>query len=146
VHVSAKADYALRALLEIAAHHPAPVSMSEVVERQALPRSFAVAILPELRRADFVRMRREHGVGYSLARPPREIRVGEVLRAVDGPFVLVRGVPPAEVTYRGPAVALTRLWREADDRLDHLLEHVTLADLLSARGDSSGDSYWTAAR
>jgi len=140
VHVSAKADYALRALLEIAAHHPDPVSMSEVVDRQGLPRSFAVAILPELRRADFVRMRRDHGVGYSLARPPQEIHIGEVLRVVDGPFVLVRGVPPAEVTYRGPAVALARLWRAAGDRLDHLLEQVTLGDLLTARGDSS----WTA--
>jgi len=142
VHVSAKADYALRALLEIAAHDPDPVSMTEVVDRQSLPRSFAVAILPELRRADFVRMRREHGVGYSLARPPEEIRVGEVLRAVDGPFVLVRGVPPHEVSYQGPAVALSHLWRAADDRLDHLLERVTLADLLSARGDSP----WAALR
>src|SRR3954468_24168266 len=140
VHVSAKADYALRALLEIGAHHPEPVSMSEVVERQALPRSFAVAILPELRRADFVRMRRDNGVGYSLARAPHEIHIGEVLRVVDGPFVLVRGVPPDEVIYRGPAVALTRLWQAADDRLDDLLEQVTLADLLTARGDSS----WTA--
>jgi len=142
MHVSAKADYALRALLEIAAHDPDPVSMSEVVDRQALPRSFAVAILPELRRADFVRMRREHGVGYSLARPPQEIHVGEVLRAVDGPFVLVRGVPPHEVNYPGPAAALASLWRAADDRLDHLLERVTLADLLSARGDSR----WVAAQ
>jgi Rrf2 family protein len=142
VHVSAKADYALRALLEIAAHHPDPVSMAEVVDRQSLPRSFAVAILPELRRADFVRMRREHGVGYSLARAPHDIRIGDVLRVVDGPFVLVRGVPPQEVTYRGPAVALGRLWRAADDQLDHLLDEVTLADLLSPRGDSS----WAAAR
>ena len=142
MHVSAKADYALRALLEIAAHDPDPVSMTEVVDRQALPRSFAVAILPELRRADFVRMRREHGVGYSLARPPDEIHVGDVLRAVDGPFVLVRGVPSHEVTYHGPAAALAELWRAADDRLDHLLEEVTLADLLSARGDSR----WVAAQ
>src|SRR4051812_31603719 len=141
VHVSAKADYALRALLEIAAHHPDPVSMSEVVDRQALPRSFAVAILPELRRADFVRMRRDHGVGYSLARPPHEIRIGEVLRVVDGPFVLVRGVPPQEVQYRGPAVALSPLWRAAGDRLDHPPQQGTLGDLLTARGDSS----WTAA-
>jgi Rrf2 family protein len=131
MHVSAKADYALRALLEIAAHHPDPVSMADLVEQQRLPRSFAVAILPELRRADFVRMHRRGGVGYSLARPPAQIRMSDVLRTVDGPPVLVRGLPPDEVSYRGAAGALTQLWRAADQQLDRLLHGVTLADLLA---------------
>jgi Rrf2 family protein len=132
MHVSAKADYALRALLEIAAHHPERVSMADVVQRQRLPHSFAVAILPELRRADFVRLHRRGDVGYSLARPPSEIRVREVLRLVDGPPVLVRGLPPDELTYPGAAGALSSLWRAADHEIDRLLDAVTLADLLSA--------------
>jgi len=131
MHVSAKADYALRALLEIAAGQPRPVSMAELVERQALPRSFAVSILPELRRAGFVRMRRDGAVGYTLARQAESITVGEVLRVVDGPPVLVRGVPPGELAYPAAAGGLAGLWRRAEAGLSVLLGETSLADLLA---------------
>src|SRR4051794_11900233 len=131
MHVSAKAEYALRALLEIAAHDPAPVTMAEVVDRQGLPRSFVVAILPELRRAGFVRMRRDGAVGYTLAPPTGSILVADVLRSGAGPPVLVRGVPPLELRYVGSAAGLSALWSAADARIAQLLAGFSLADLLA---------------
>jgi Rrf2 family protein len=136
VNVSAKADYAVRALLHIAAHDPDRVSMTEIIATQTLPRSYVEAILPELRRADFVRLRRGGVASYSLARPASQISIGSVLRAVDGPLTKVRGLPPYEVSYAGAAHKLSMLWLAASASLDRLLDSVTLADLIS--GDLSG--------
>ena len=132
-YVSAKADYALRALLQIAKSYPGHVTMSDMVNAQALPRSFVESILPELRRADFLRLWRGGMSSYSLSRPPDEITVGAVLRAVDGPFTRVRGLPPDEITYAGAARGLSQLWTQVTATLERLLDSVTLADLASGR-------------
>jgi Rrf2 family protein len=131
VHVSAKADYALRALLQIAASEPEHVTMADIVNTQKLPRSFAEAILPELRRADFLRVWRGGTPAYSLARPGAEITVGSVIHAIDGPFTRVRGLPPEEVSYPGAARRLSALWLATGATLDRLLNGVTLADVIS---------------
>jgi Rrf2 family protein len=133
MHVSAKAEYALRALLELTANHPAPVTVSGVVALQGLPHSFAEAILPALRRAGFVRVARVGRAGYSLARAPDQITVGSVLRAVDGPFVTVRGLPPEALSYTGAARGLDELWRTTTTSLAELLDGVTLQDLVAGR-------------
>jgi Rrf2 family protein len=134
VYVSAKADYALRALLQIAKSYPGHVTMADMVNAQALPRSFVESILPELRRADFLRLWRGGVVAsYSLSRPPDEITVGAVLRAVDGPFTRVRGLPPTEITYDGAARGLSQLWVQVTVTLERLLDSVTLDDLASGR-------------
>jgi Rrf2 family protein len=130
VHVSARAEYALRALLQIAACYPGQVTMSDIVAAQSLPRSYIEAILPELRRADLLRLRRGGHSSYSLARPPEQISVGAVLRAVDGPLTQVRGLPPDEITYAGVARGLSALWLATTKSLERLLNDVTLADVL----------------
>jgi Rrf2 family protein len=131
VHVSARADYAMRALLQIARSYPGRVTMADIISAQALPRSYVEAILPELRRDDFVRLWRGGAASYSVARPPDQITVGSVLRALDGPFTRVRGLPPHEVTYCGVAQELSVLWAAASAALDELLDAVTLADVLA---------------
>lgn len=133
MYVSAKADYALRALLQIAASQPEHVSMADIVGLQKLPRSFAEAILPELRRADFLRVWRGGVPGYTLARPASAITVGSVVRSIDGPVTRVRGLPPEEVSYSGAARRLSALWLAASVVIDRLLDSVTLADVLSGR-------------
>jgi Rrf2 family protein len=138
VYVSAKADYALRAMLQIAASYPDQVTMTEIVTSQELPRSYVEAILPDLRRADFLRLWRGGHARYSVARPPSQISVGAVLRAVDGPLTRVRGLPPGEIEYGGVAQGLSRLWLAATNDLERLLNGVTLADVIS--GDWSLDA------
>ena len=131
MHISARTDYALRALLEVAASYPNGATMSEIVNAQGLPRSFIEAILPELRRADLVRLSRGGTARYSLARPAEDMSVGSVLRAIDGPFTRVRGLPPDLVDYNGSAREMSALWVAVEASLDHLLEGITLADLVS---------------
>ena len=112
VQISAKTDYAVRALLSLAAREPELVKIDTIVREQALPRKFVEAILGELRRAGIVRSQRGAEGGYALARPAREITLGAVIRAVDGPLAEVRGLRPHETTYAGsgraPAPGLGR--------------------------------------
>lgn len=136
MHVSARADYALRALLQIAASYPRRVTMADIVSAQALPRSFVESILPELRRAGFVRLWRGSAASYSLCRSPDQITIGSVLRIIDGPFTLVRGLPPDELTYTNTARGLAAIWRLVSVSLEELLNGITLADAINGAGHS----------
>jgi Rrf2 family protein len=128
--VSAKADYAVRAALELAA---APdgvqVKAEQIAGAQAIPRKFLDTILQNLRQAGLVESRRGPDGGHHLARPAAEITIADVIRAVDGPLVGVSGRPPESVRYEGPATALKETWIAARASLRAVLEHVTLADV-----------------
>ena len=103
VQISAKTDYAVRALLSLAAREPELVKIDTVVTEQGMPRKFVEAILGELRRAGLVRSQRGADGGYALARPASDIKLGSVIRAVDGPLAEVRGRRPHETEYAGVA-------------------------------------------
>jgi Rrf2 family protein len=132
--VSAKADYAVRAALELAA---APdgvqVKAERIASAQAIPRKFLDTILQNLRQAGLVESRRGPEGGHHLARPAADITIADIIRAVDGPLVGVSGRPPESVEYQGPAAALRETWVAARAGLRAVLEHVTLADV--AGGD-----------
>ena len=111
--ISAKTDYAIRALLylaESAGHDGAPVSVDTLAMRQTLPRKFLEAILGDLRRAGIVVSHRGSSGGYVLARPAAQITLGEVFRVVDGPLAEVRGLRPHETSYEGVAQHLPVVW------------------------------------
>ena len=110
--ISARTDYAVRALLTLAAAqrdgevssdepHTAAVSVDVLVREQGLPRKFLEAILADLRRGGLVTSRRGPGGGYALARPADQIFLGDVFRTVDGPLAEVRGLRPHETAYTG---------------------------------------------
>ena len=131
VHVSARTDYALRALLALAAADTPTVPGPVLAAEQELPLKFLEAILADLRRAGLVRTRRGAVGGYALARPAAEISVGEVVRAVDGPLAVVRGERPERAEYGGAAEHLQELWIALRAALRIVLDEVTLAELLS---------------
>jgi Rrf2 family protein len=133
MQVSARGDYAVRAAVALAAAHPATVSAQALADEQALPRKFLEAILAELRRAGLVRGVRGAEGGYRLARPPQEIPVGAVLRAVDGPLAGVRGLRPEELDYAGSAVHLSELWVAVRAAVRGVLDEVNLAQLATGR-------------
>ena len=105
VRVSAKVDYALRAMLELAAEGGL-VKGEQLATAQAIPQKFLEAILVDLRHAELVASRRGVDGGYSLAKPASEISVADVIRAVEGPIATVRGARPDDVVYNGAARAL----------------------------------------
>jgi Rrf2 family protein len=129
VRVSAKADYAVRAALELAAAGGGPLKGERIAEAQEIPLKFLENILIELRHADLVRSQRGPDGGYRLARPAAEIVVADVIRAVEGPLASVRGEPPESVSYSGAAAPLQALWIALRASLRSVLDRVTLADL-----------------
>jgi Rrf2 family protein len=131
VRVSAKADYALRAVIELAAAPAGPVKGERIAQAQEIPLKFLENILGDLRHAGIVRSQRGVEGGYWLARPADEITVAEVVRGVEGPIANVRGVGPEQVEYAGPAERLREVWIAVRANLRAVLEGVTIADLAS---------------
>lgn len=134
MRVSAKSDYALRALIEITRQSGgSAVSAEELGRRQEIPHGFLQAILADLRRAGVVISQRGQSGGWRLARPAAEVSVADVIRAVDGPLVSVYGQRPEAVAYNDNASVLQPVWIAARSSLRDVLEHVTIADLATGK-------------
>jgi Rrf2 family protein len=130
MHVTAKADYAVRAVIELAgSSQDAPRKVDEVAQAQLIPVSFLENILTQLRSAGVVRSQRGPEGGYWLAKPPDQVNLAHVIRAVEGPLVGVRGQRPEEIEYVGSAEALQQVWIALRANLRKVLENVTVADV-----------------
>jgi Rrf2 family protein len=130
VRISAKADYAVRAVAELAsAEGQRPVHGNRIAKGQNIPLKFLLNILTDLRRARIVQSSRGAEGGYRLARPAEEITVAEVIRAVEGPLANVHESRPEEVEYAGSAAGLRDVWIAVRANLRAVLEVVTVADL-----------------
>ena len=133
MRVSAKADYAIRAVVELAASGPGPVKGDRIAQAQSIPPNFLENILADLRNASLVASKRGADGGYWLARPADEITLADVIRAVDGPLANVRGLRSEQVSYEGSAVRLRDVWVAVRASLRAVLEQVTVGEL--ARGE-----------
>ena len=133
MHVSAKVDYAMRALLEIAAageNDPEALFKGEALaQSQHIPPRFLEGILRQLRQAGIVASRRGADGGYRLAKPADTVTVADVVPALDGPLAEVRGDRPEAAVYEGPAEKLQDVWVATRAALRGVLDHVTLADI-----------------
>jgi Rrf2 family protein len=129
MRISAKADYAVRAGVELAAAGDGPTKGDAIARAQAIPVKFLENILADLRHAGLVRSQRGVDGGYWLARPAAEITIADVIRAVEGPLASVRGRRPEEIRYDGSAGALVDVWIAVRASLRDVVEHVTLADV-----------------
>jgi len=130
VHIPAKVDYGMRALLTLAARRE-PTTAEALAESQGLPARFLGAILIDLRRAGIVSSQRGSEGGYRLARPGSEISVADVMRALDGPLAEVRGLRPEAAHYGGSAEHLQDVWVAVRASLRNVLERVTLDDVVA---------------
>ena len=135
MRVSAKVDYALRAMLELAAADGL-VKGERIASAQSIPQKFLENILLDLRHAELVASQRGVEGGYALARPAAEITVADVIRAVEGPIASVRGERPDNLSYLGAAAALRDTWLELRAAMRGVLEGTTLADLVERSGVS----------
>ena len=130
MRISAKADYAVRAAVELAVNAgAAQVTAETLADSQAIPRKFLEAILSDLRRAGLVVSVRGSGGGYRLGPDPGQVTVADVIRAVDGPLVSVRDSRPPDLEYTGSAAPLLELWIALRASVRSVLDTVTLADL-----------------
>jgi Rrf2 family protein len=134
VRVSAKADYAVRAAIELAAGYDSgPVKGDQIAAAQEIPLRFLENILGDLRHHGLVESRRGAEGGYWLSRAPDDITIGEVMRAAEGPLAHVRGERPDELEYMGAAAPLREVWVALRNNVRGILDNVTLADVIADR-------------
>ena len=134
MRVSAKSDYALRALIELAARADSgPVSAEELGRAQEIPHNFLQAILADLRRAGIVISQRGQAGGWRMARPAEDVSIADVIRAVDGPLVSVYGLRPEAVDYNESAQVLQHVWIAARSSLRDVFEKVSIKALAEGR-------------
>ena len=139
MQISARSDYALRALIATAGFaERGPVSAVRLADAQDIPLSYLHGILSDLRRAGLLTSHRGAEGGYVLARPPAQISVGDVLRAVNGTLSTVRGLPPDQVAYHGVAAELPELWLTMHAAIAKVVDNTTLADLLPRQWQAKG--------
>jgi Rrf2 family protein len=129
VYVSARTDYAVRAMLAVAAEHPHLVKAATLAAAQDIPLSFLQGILLDLRRAGLLHSHRGVDGGYALARPAQDISVGDVVRAVGGALTTVRGLPTTTATYHGAATGLRDVWMAVEVAIQGVVDRKTLAEL-----------------
>jgi Rrf2 family protein len=134
LRISAKADYAVRAAVELAAASgEKPVKAERIATAQGIPLNFLENILSELRHAGIVRSHRGAEGGFRLARAATEVTIADVIRAVEGPLASIRGGPPEQAAYAGAAAALPRVWIAVRANLRSVVERVTVADVAEGR-------------
>jgi Rrf2 family protein len=132
VRVSAKADYAVRAMIELdaaGASEAAPAKGDAIAVAQQIPTNFLERILAELRVHGLVHSRRGSDGGYWLAKEPAQISVADIIRAVEGPLASVRGEAADQLDYTGTAAPLKDVWVDLRTSIRDVLENVSLADL-----------------
>ncbi|MEU9237910.1 RrF2 family transcriptional regulator [Streptomyces subrutilus] len=133
MRISARADYAVRAALQLAAtQDDGPLKAEAIADAQDIPHKFLEGILNDMRRGGLVLSQRGGNGGYRLAKPARSISIADVIRVVDGPLVSVRGVRPPDLSYTGPAESLLPLWIALRANVREILDGVTLADVAAS--------------
>ncbi len=132
MRMSAKAEYAVRAMVQLAAAAPGVlVKTDDLAKAQGIPPQFLVDILSDLRTDRLVRSHRGRDGGYELGRPATRISIADVLRCIDGPLASVRDIGLGDLSYSGPTVALTDVWRALRASMRSVLEQTNLADVAS---------------
>ena len=134
MRVTARVDYAVRALVQLAADGSVePVKAEHLATAQQIPLKFLLEILRQLKQHKLLISRRGPEGGFTLAKPASQIAIADVIRAVEGPLATVRDTSPASLAYVGPTEALRTVWIAVRGSLRHVLEEVTLQDVLTDR-------------
>jgi Rrf2 family protein len=135
MRLTVKADYAIRALAELAARAQdgTPMTAEEISEAQGIPHRFLLGIMAELRRDHLVVSHRGVKGGYVLGHRPGDITLADVIRCVEGPLAEIGDERPGEISYPGAAALLADVWVAVRASLRLVLEEVTLANLASGR-------------
>ncbi|MDR3656525.1 MAG: RrF2 family transcriptional regulator [Mycobacterium sp.] len=134
MRMSAKAEYAVRAMIQLATVDcGALVKTDDLAQSQGIPAQFLVDILTNLRTDRLVRSHRGREGGYELARPADEISIADVLRCIDGPLASVRDIGLGDLPYAGPTAPLADVWRALRASMRSVLELTTLADVANGK-------------
>jgi Rrf2 family protein len=132
MRISARVDYAIRAMAELSIAD-GPVTVERIAAAQQLPLRYLVGILGDLRRTRLVQSQRGPEGGFTLGRPAEEISLADIFRAIDGPLAEVHDLSLTTLEYQGPAADLRTVWMAVRASLRRVLETVSLADVAAGR-------------
>jgi Rrf2 family transcriptional regulator, cysteine metabolism repressor len=129
--VSTKGDYGIRALIELAHRYGdvRPTQTSEIAARQRIPESYLEQLLTTLRRAGFIRSVRGPQGGHALIRDPRDLRIAEVIEALEGPIMPSDCLDDGGACAKNGGCAQTGMWAAVRDAIMSVLDTTTIADL-----------------
>ncbi len=133
MRLTAKVDYALRAVCALAAARPGSLTSDAIAESEDVPRRFLETILTELRRGGVVASRRGPDGGHTLAVDPATLSIADVIRIIDGPLATVRNLRPEQLEYVGASTHLASVWLELRRYEREVLESMTIDRVV--RGD-----------
>lgn len=142
MRVSFRCEYALRALLELGKRpNEGPMRIDEIARRQSIPRNVLANLLVQLKRGRFVQSKKGPDGGYFLARAPRQIIVGEVVRLIDGPVSPIQCVNQvgSEKCVMGEQCGFLPLWRRVREAVTEIVDHTTIADVLEEQRRAAAD-------
>lgn len=133
--ISAKVDYALQAVVEIAVttKRDALISAEEISTRRDIPEKFLEGILTSLRKAGVVNSYRGPSGGFELAKRAEDVAVADIIRIIDGPLAAVRGFAPEEIDYSGPVKHVSDVWIATRAALRNVLENISIGDIIEGR-------------
>jgi Rrf2 family protein len=139
VKISAKVDYAVQAVVEIAVatKRDTLISAEEISNRRDIPEKFLEGILTSLRKAGIVNSYRGPSGGFELAKKPDEVAVADIIRIIDGPLAAVRGFAPEEIEYSGPVKHVSDVWIATRSALRNVLENISIADIIEGEFDTA---------
>lgn len=144
--ISTRTRYGTKALMDIALHQSEePVSLKDVAGRQQIPQHYLEQMMSRLTSADLVRTTRGPRGGVSLARPPQQIVMSEVLRILEGTNSLTECIETPELCPGSEACVTRDLWREMNQAMNQVLESTTLQDLVDRhkiRNESNATMYY----
>lgn len=130
MRVTMKSDYGLRAMIDLAAHYGAgPVPSGDIATRQLIPEHFLDQLLISLRRAGLLKSQRGPQGGHMLVRPPAQITMRDVIRALDGSIAPMECLPSPSVCQLSPGCAIREVWQQVEDYAQQLLASTTLEHL-----------------
>jgi Rrf2 family cysteine metabolism transcriptional repressor len=147
MRISTKGDYATRAMQHLALHYnEGPIQIEEIARRQHLPVRYLEQILLSLKRAGFLESKRGVSGGYYLAKHPREITLGAIIRATEGPIIPIFcvGSGKREICIEEPHCSLRDIWADVRNAVIKIVDHTTLEDLcrqVKVKHERQGVSY-----
>jgi Rrf2 family protein len=131
MRISERVDNAVRAMAELAAGDGSSMKAEAIARHQHISLKYLLDILRDLKRAELVRSKRGPDGGFALSRPPDQISLADIFRAIDGPLADVHDESLRDLTYAAPAEALPQVWMAIRGSLRRVLETVSVAQLVS---------------
>ncbi len=129
--ISTKGRYGLRAMMDLAMHsnENVPIYLSDIAKREEISEKYLEQIITTLKKSSLVKSKRGRRGGYLLARPANQIKLSDIIRALEGPLSVVECVSSAAVCHRSNFCVVRGVWITLSDKIEELLSSFTLSDL-----------------